>query len=242
MSNKKTSTNVLTPTQRLYEAIFGELPPRDMEDADLPELLDVLETITEREAKILKMRFGLACEAMTRSKIAAEFHVGDERIRQIEAKALRKLGHESRARRIRPLFFTGSEQRAMLKERDKQIAELEYVITLLREENFNLRKRVAELEHPNNRDAQWRYITNGDATASLACRLSQKIEALSLSVRSYNCLSRGGLYTVKDVALSYNEGNLIKLRNLGKRSFAEVESKLRELGIPLNQPDEFYYV
>ena len=66
------------------------------------QLQDVLETLTEREQKVLTLRFGLEDgRARTLEEVGKEFNVTRERIRQIEAKALRKLRHPSRSRKLK---------------------------------------------------------------------------------------------------------------------------------------------
>ena len=62
------------------------------------QLVEVLGTLTEREQKVLRLRFG---RARTLEEVGKEFNVTRERIRQIEAKALRKLRHPSRSRKLR---------------------------------------------------------------------------------------------------------------------------------------------
>ncbi|GAC1404105.1 MAG: hypothetical protein NVSMB49_22320 [Ktedonobacteraceae bacterium] len=63
---------------------------------------DVLESLTERERKVLQLRFGLDDgRSRTLEEVGKEFHVTRERIRQIEAKALRKLRHPSRSRKLK---------------------------------------------------------------------------------------------------------------------------------------------
>ena len=69
---------------------------------------DVMQTLTPREAKVLKLRFGLQDGRMrTLEEVGREFQVTRERIRQIEAKALRKLRHPSRSKRLKD--FMNSE-------------------------------------------------------------------------------------------------------------------------------------
>ena len=66
------------------------------------QLVEVLSTLTEREQKVLRLRFGLDDgRARTLEEVGREFNVTRERIRQIEAKALRKLRHPSRSRKLK---------------------------------------------------------------------------------------------------------------------------------------------
>jgi len=66
------------------------------------QLIGVLDTLTPREEKVLKLRFGLDDgRARTLEEVGREFNVTRERIRQIEAKALRKLRHPSRSKKLK---------------------------------------------------------------------------------------------------------------------------------------------
>ena len=66
------------------------------------QLVDVLGTLTEREQKVLKLRFGLDDGlARTLEEVGKEFDVTRESIRQIEAKALRKLRHPTRSKKLK---------------------------------------------------------------------------------------------------------------------------------------------
>ena len=66
------------------------------------QLMSVLSTLTPREEMVLKLRFGLEDgRARTLEEVGREFKVTRERIRQIEAKALRKLRHPSRSRKLK---------------------------------------------------------------------------------------------------------------------------------------------
>ncbi len=66
------------------------------------QLMEVLNTLTEREEKVLRLRFGLDDgRARTLEEVGKEFNVTRERIRQIEAKALRKLRHPSRSKKLK---------------------------------------------------------------------------------------------------------------------------------------------
>ncbi len=67
--------------------------------------------------------------------------------------------------------------------------------------------------------------------------LEMTIEELDLSVRSYNCLKRAGINSVEELTQKTEE-DMMKVRNLGKKSLEEVQSKLAELGLSLKNSDE----
>lgn len=67
--------------------------------------------------------------------------------------------------------------------------------------------------------------------------LEMSVEELDLSVRSYNCLKRAGINTVDELTQKTEE-DMMKVRNLGKKSLEEVEKKLDELGLGLKKSDE----
>ena len=76
------------------------------------QLVEVLGTLTEREQKVLRLRFGLDDgRARTLEEVGKEFNVTRERIRQIEAKALRKLRHPSRSRKLLSLIHISEPTR-----------------------------------------------------------------------------------------------------------------------------------
>jgi RNA polymerase primary sigma factor len=73
------------------------------------KLADVLDSLTERERKVLELRFGLLDGYVrTLEEVGKQYKVTRERIRQIEAKALRKLRHPTRARQLQG--FLGAEE------------------------------------------------------------------------------------------------------------------------------------
>jgi DNA-directed RNA polymerase subunit alpha len=67
--------------------------------------------------------------------------------------------------------------------------------------------------------------------------LDMPIEELELSVRSYNCLKRASINTVDDL-IQRTEEDMIKVRNLGKKSLEEVDAKLSDLGLSLRKFEE----
>jgi len=100
-----------TPIGEEEDSHLGDFIPDD--DAPAPaevvagtllkeQLMDVLDTLTSREEKVLRLRFGLDDgKARTLEEVGREFAVTRERIRQIEAKALRKLRHPSRSKKLK---------------------------------------------------------------------------------------------------------------------------------------------
>lgn len=100
-----------TPIGEEEDSHLGDFIPDD--DAPAPaeaaaytmlkeQLMDVLDTLTPREEKVLRLRFGLDDgRARTLEEVGKEFKVTRERIRQIEAKALRKLRHPSRSKKLK---------------------------------------------------------------------------------------------------------------------------------------------
>ena len=67
--------------------------------------------------------------------------------------------------------------------------------------------------------------------------LEMTIEELDLSVRSFNCLKRAGINTVNDL-IEKSEEEMMKVRNLGKKSFDEVKEKLASLGLEMSYDEE----
>ena len=67
--------------------------------------------------------------------------------------------------------------------------------------------------------------------------LEMTIEELDLSVRSFNCLKRAGINTVEDL-ISKSDADMMKVRNLGRKSLEEVIAKLESLNFTLRKDDE----
>ena len=67
--------------------------------------------------------------------------------------------------------------------------------------------------------------------------LEMSIDELELSVRSFNCLKRAGINTVEELVNKTPE-DMMKVRNLGRKSLEEVLAKLKELGLQLNSSEE----
>lgn len=91
---------------------------------------------------------------------------------------------------------------------------------------INLTEKVDEVE-----------IASEDGENDKEKILEMTIEELDLSVRSYNCLKRAGINTVEELIRRSDE-EMMKVRNLGKKSLEEVQNKLKELGLSLRKDTE----
>lgn len=91
---------------------------------------------------------------------------------------------------------------------------------------INLTEKVDEVE-----------ITSEDGENDKEKILEMTIEELDLSVRSYNCLKRAGINTVEELIRRSDE-EMMKVRDLGKKSLEEVQNKLKELGLSLRKDTE----
>jgi DNA-directed RNA polymerase subunit alpha len=91
---------------------------------------------------------------------------------------------------------------------------------------INLTEKVDEVE-----------IASEDGENDKEKILEMTIEELDLSVRSYNCLKRAGINTVEELIRRSDE-EMMKVRNLGKKSLEEVQNKLKELGLTLRKDTE----
>lgn len=174
----------------------------------LPGIEQALATLTEREVRVIKQRF---VERKTLQAIAETEGLSRERIRQIEAKALRKLRHPSRIVLIRGVSY--AELKKHWNEYYKLKDEYDQVL--------------AAYQAVSGRPAE-------EVAMETTC-LQKTLEELDLSVRSYNCLRRAGKNTVGDIS-KMTEVELSKVRNLGRKSAEEVKAKLAEYGLTLAGP------
>ena len=192
--------------KNLLSQVFVNGLPTDLPD-DVALALDYIiqKTLTEREGRVLDMRYK---RYMTMAAIGEEYGLRAERIRQIEAKAVRKLRHPSRSRYIlmgmegyiNYLRDTAVDER--LREYKKEIVALEKKIAVLTDTEYEEEKN--ELEN-----------------APLA--------ELDLSVRTFNILYRAGYSTVKEL-LDADAEKIVSLPNLGLKNFSDLIDVLSEKG------------
>lgn len=164
----------------------------------------VLGTLREREAKLFRKiwKDGYILEA-----VAQQEGVTKERVRQIVAKAERRLRHPTRLRVLRY---------------GKEVMELQDDITKL---TMELYQKKQELIHQIN-NPHLITLSKEDKLESI------KLEELELSVRSYNCLRRAGINKLVDL-LTKTEEDIMRLRNMGRKSLKEITEKLSDMNLSL---------
>lgn len=212
--NEKTIVHSTEWPYNLLNALEIDEDPLDhMDDIGTLEVAMAISSMTPREKGVIRMRYA---QEMTLDAVGNEIGVKKERVRQIEAKALRKLRYTEGAgyvirngvkAYINVRILKGIEQGMKQKE-----AALEEVY----------RQKLADVgtEISENERKVWNRI------------LALTVEELDLSVRAYNCLKRAGNFTVNDIIVKYPDyESAIQIRNLGKKSLEEISEKLRSYGI-----------
>jgi|GEM_PF-4230922 len=218
-----------TPTQKLYQAIFNRLPEQDMDEADLPDLFEILDTLAPREAEVILKRFGITHKEMTQAAIAAEWEITPGRVGQIEQKALRKLKHPSRADKVKLLFALRSDLR-------KHINALNQCIDDLTAENNQLHVAQIVLQNSLHMIAQMASLHKDEIAQygiNQVVSADSHIDVLDFSMRVYSALIRSGIAMIGDL-VSKNRKDLMRIRNLGSVGVKEIEKKLAGLGVVLH--------
>lgn len=169
-------------------------------------------TLTPREETVL---FAIFKENKTLEETGKEFGVTRERIRQVQIKALKKL------KRRKNYFEVGDYASK------EQLAKQDY-------EKY-LEEKHKEWDYESAKAYVIAYETG--LTEEKRKALEIPIEELDLSVRSYNCLRRANILTIKQL-LTMTQEDLLKVRNMGKKSAKEIVIKLEEKGLELAKSEE----
>lgn len=173
------------------------------------------EHFTERERKVLISR---GIRKMSVEQIGKELNVTRERIRQIEAKALRKF----RKRNLRNQVFLGIDYYKRFEEaknEGRKIASQEMTDMLEDFKTLYYKEKKQEL-------------IQSEKSRIYQQVMETSIEDMGLSTRSKNCLRRKKLFTIGDI-IHLKKSDLMEIRCLGKRSYDEIIRALRERGVEL---------
>jgi hypothetical protein len=115
MQDQELPIKALTTTQKLYGAVFGEkYPEYDIEQTDLPQLLEILQLLCEQEEQVIKWHFGLGSDCLTYKEIAAMWNTDAAFVKSIAAKAIRRLRHPKLAELMKLLFTARAECREQI--------------------------------------------------------------------------------------------------------------------------------
>lgn len=182
----------------------------DMYKLNLENLLPVLATLTPREHEVIICRYA---KKLTLREIGKQQNVTQERIRQISAKALRKLRSSQRKNKLLSVSFEE------LQNKINEYSDLESKYNLLQNAYF-----VISDEKANSKSME--------ELAEIAINLQSQIEYLDFSVRTFNCLRRAGITTLSDL-VSKTETEVRKIRNLGNKCVGEILYTLKKLNLNL---------
>ena len=165
-------------------------------------------TLTEREADVLRRRY----QDKLTSRQSEKYRGHSERIRQIEAKAIRKLRHPSKVNMFKAVPLT--EMQELTTEHQKLNRQ------------YELLARALEIAVKKPSEPE---ITE---LAKMVNVTSTPLEELDFSVRTYNCLRRAGINTLGEI-ISKPSSEITKIRNLGRKSFEEIVVTLEKYGLSL---------
>lgn len=219
--------NRLKPTLSWYEDLWCDIMGMQWGDvaacpSDLEEGLEImLSKLTDKERTVIHCRYE---EGLNLVETGQRVGVTDGRVRQIEAKALRKLRYSN-------AWIQCGQDRVISKmkiqkfiEDDIAIVTKHQVLQRLDDELVSLKKLIQG-------------CTQEAIKEYLKSHPDMPIDDLELSVRAFNCLKRKGINTVTDLRNCTRE-DLMQVRNLGWRCIQEIERVLNKLGYELRAEEE----
>lgn len=219
----------------------GEIKNKVLGKGYTEDVDKALELLTDRERKVLTMRFGLNGEQpKTLKEISHCFNFSGERMREIEAKALRKMRYQKKIKNI--IFdkvYNASEEfvQSYFQMHDVFVNENEPNLT--EEEIGKLmticeREKQIEIEREGQRKKQ--EIKNQESKFKNTIKELTKngdvpIDDLMLSKRAYNCMRRAGIRTVSELLEKIQtEEDFKKFRFLGKKTKKEIIDEIHDAG------------
>ena len=180
----------------------------------VPGFLAEIDELSFQEQSVVHMRYE---DGMTYSKIGMVMRLTRERIRQIEEGVVRRLKNPARMRHY--ILMHPDRAEGLVKDNER-----------LRLENILLREKLIKAcgELGIKKEDVFLY---GYEPAEAE---EPTIEEMELSVRSYNCLRRGGIFTIKQLQ-GVSQKDLLGIKNLGKACVNEIVSKAKAFGIVIKE-------
>ena len=179
-------------------------------------MLTAIKELSSREEFVIYCKYELK---ETHNRIGERFNVTGERIRQIDAKAIRKMWSPSRQAYY---IYRHPAEFMMLRDKLKEV-----------ESNYNdLNQEYNKLLDAFINDKE--YKQKKEFRRGLS---DIKIYDLELSVRAYNCMLRAGVHNLFDLS-QMSLDQLMKVRNLGRRSLAEIVEKAAPYGIKFEREED----
>ena len=177
-----------------------------------------------RMAKVIVLRYKFY---NTLDAVAKELGVTRERIRQIEHKALRIMCYPS----YNEMLLISNRVKDLQEAVREQQHELELTLNDLKLEIANARTKIAKIQSLfEYEDIKQKFKELELEEEFRRSKFEIAVEELELSVRSYNCLRRAGIRTVYDL-IQKSEEDMVKVRNLGRKSLKEIREKLHSMGL-----------
>lgn len=216
----------------LINAVFGIKNDRDLDGlrngmsqwealSSVYHVLGMLDEINPRWPKILLMRFR---DKMTLQQVGDVLHLTRDRIRQIEVHAMRKLRHPSRAKYLKTGGYNGYMER-LWEDEDRRVKEREAIL------QGKIDRLTKELKNEKGlSDFDVEKIAEDREGIDYEKVMNIVLEDLDLSVRAYNVLKRADCNTVRDILYAFKSDQIMKFRNMGRKSMEEVAAKLITLG------------
>lgn len=186
--------------------------------------------VREQDAVKAYYQHGLSLE-----QVGNQFNVTRERARQVIAKAVCKLRHPSRFN----LILYGADYKGRLISENEQLSAIQHEICELQARKDELANHVQNLTYTREKilkeicESATMLIdgAHGYSVVEPAAKIGRDqpvtLAEMNMSVRSWNCLKRAGVKTLPDLVDKMKSGELVKIRNLGKRSILELLDKVK---------------
>jgi RNA polymerase sigma factor (sigma-70 family) len=207
----------------LLDRIFTNPFDHIITEDEMNGLNKALSTLSSREREIIKYRYE---DELYLDEIGKMYDIGKERVRQIEALAIRKLRHPCRSKLIKyGIDGVNAKEEYERKSHllDNKELYLEEKDKRLREFEETLKAEAGKIEF--EKDILYEPVIKDE---NLHEYLFIPIEDLDISVRAFNCLKRSNCNTVGDIVKRIRDGSIINIRNLGTKTIEDTIDRIKE--------------